>query len=258
MKWLLKILLGLYLLICLGLYLVQDQFLFLPDHLSDNHQFRMGQEIEIEVDEGVYLNNIFIPAASSKGVILYLHGNKGSNRRCLYQASKLMGNNYDILMPDYRGYGKSDGVIDSEKQLYQDVQKVYNYLKEKYDESKIVVVGYSLGTSMATYLASHNNPKHLVLNSPFISICDLKNRRLPFFPDIVVKYHLNNQKHLKSVNVPTTIFHGTMDELIPFDSAEKLSALNPQLFELVPLPNTGHRRAIFSDLFSSKISHILM
>jgi esterase/lipase len=242
---------------CIGLYIAQDRFLFLPDKLSEQHRFRMGEEVEIQVDGDIYLNAIHIKTPNPKGVILYLHGNKGSNRRCLRQATTLSGNDYDIFMPDYRGYGKSDGTIFSEKQLYNDVQKVYNYLKEKFDESEIVVVGYSLGTGMASYLAAHNNPKQLVLNSPFISICDLKDRKFPIVPDLLVKYHLNNEKNLQDVTVPTAIFHGTNDELIPYDSSEKLQRINTSLFHLYPLTNSGHRHAIFSEVFSTTVSEIL-
>lgn len=258
MKLFLKIIFGIYLIICVGLYFAQDRFLFLPDKLSEQHQFRMGEEVEIQVDNEIFINALHIKTGTPKGVILYLHGNKGSNRRCLRQASTLSGNDYDIFMPDYRGYGKSDGVIESEKQLYSDVQKVYNYLKTLYNESEIVIVGYSLGTGMASYLAAHNQPKQLILNSPFVSICDLKNRKFPIVPDLLVKYHLSNEINLKKVKVPTAIFHGTHDELIPFDSSEKLQKLNSSLFHLYPLKNSGHRHAIFSDVFSDTVKKILL
>lgn len=248
---------GVYLVMCVGLYFAQDRFLFLPDKLEEHHKFRLGEEVEINVDDQVYLNALHIKTPTPKGVILYLHGNKGSNRRCLRQATTLSGNDYDIFMPDYRGYGKSDGVIKSEKQLYADAQKVYDFLKTKYKESEIVIVGYSLGTGMASFLAAHNNPKQLILNSPFISICDLKNRKFPIVPDLLVKYHLNNEENLKKVNIPTAIFHGTNDELIPYDSSEKLQKLNASLFQLYPLTNAGHRHAIFSDIFSDTVHRIL-
>lgn len=247
----------LYVVLCGVLYVIQDQLIFDPSKLSEDHRFRSGEEVEIKVAENVFLNCLLMREPASKGVILYLHGNRGSNRRCLRQAEMLAGNGYDVFMPDYRGYGKSDGRITSQKQLYSDVEKVYEYLKDDYGESRIVLVGYSLGTGMASYLAAHYNPKHLFLVAPFLSFMDLKNRRFPLIPDFLVKYPLNNKKHLAQVRCPVTIFHGERDEVIPFDSSEKLKALNPSVVELIRLDDAGHRRSIFHQMFRSGVATVL-
>lgn len=246
-----------YIILCAGLYIGQDKIFFKPQKLSENHQFRSGEEVEIEVGDGVQLNCVWVKERNSKGVILYLHGNRGSNRRCLHQAQTMEGNQYDIFMPDYRGYGKSDGVISSEKQLFEDVQKVYDFLKKEYSEDQIVISGYSLGSGMASWLAANNNPKQLFLIAPYVSFVDLKNRYTAFLPNFLVKYPLNNKKHLESVRCPVTLFHGTDDELIPFDSSEILKAVNPQNIQLVPLEGVSHRRAIFNGLFRSTVSKLL-
>jgi len=121
---------GLYLLGCIGLYLYQDKIIFRPQLLPDNHQFSLGEELDIVVDEGIKLNTLWIKEPNAKGVVLYLHGNRGSNRRCLRQTRAMRGNGYDIFMPDYRGYGKSDGEITAESEMHEDIQKVYAFLKQ--------------------------------------------------------------------------------------------------------------------------------
>lgn len=241
---------------CSILYFGQDRIIFNPDQLPEDFRFRDGQELEIEVDKETYLNSLFLPSEHSEGVILYLHGNRGSNRRCLRQADMLRGNNYDILMPDYRGYGKSDGEISSEDQLLSDVQKVYDYLLTRYDESKIVIVGYSLGTGMASYLAANNKPARLLLVAPYLSFYNLKDQWIRIIPDFLVKYPLNNQKYLKDVTCPITLFHGTLDEVIPYESSVTLARINPSA-KLISLDGTNHRGSIFSDLFRQTLSQIL-
>lgn len=257
LKYLILILGSLYLLTCITLYFAQDRIIFNPDKLPEDYIFNEGEELEIEVAPTIFINSLYLRTENSKGVILYLHGNRGSNRRCLRQAEGLMGNQYDILMPDYRGYGKSDGKIESEKQLLSDVQKVYDHLKSKYDESQIVLVGYSLGTGMASYLAANNDPKQLILVAPYISFVNLKDQWTKLLPDFLVKYPLSNQKYLAQVSCPVTLFHGTTDDVIPFQSSEFLSQLNPNT-ELIPLDNTSHRRSIFHDLFRQNVSRILL
>jgi len=239
------------------LYFMQDDIIFLPDKLEEYYQFRTGEEVEIEVDKDIYLNCLLMKERASKGVILYLHGNKGAIRRCISQAEMLSGNGYDILMPDYRGYGKSDGQMYSEKQALADVQKVYDYLKTKYSENQIHLAGYSLGTGMASYLAAHNNPKTLNLVAPYMSLPDVKNRRLWFTPDFLMKYHFPTEKYMDNIRCPITIFHGTSDRIIPYDSAERLKALKPDQINLVTLKEVSHRGAIFSKAYRKTMREVL-
>lgn len=250
-------LVSLYVLTCFVMYFAQDRMLFEPHPLPEDYDFQTGQEVEIEVEDNIFLNAIWIKEAPSKGVILYLHGKRGSIRRCLRQIRGMQGNGYDIFMPDYRGFGKSDGQITSEKELQRDAQKVYNFLKEHYREDQIIVLGYSLGAAMATPLAANNNPQRAVLVSPFLSIIDLKNRWAPVFPDFLIKYPLRNSYWMPKIKMPVTVFHGTEDELIPFEAAEEIQTLNRQLTTLIPLEGVSHRGALFSDQFQQNLKKII-
>ena len=236
----------LYVIACVGLYFYQDQLIFRADSLPDNHIYRQGKEIILEVDDDIELSCYLNENPESKGVILYLHGNKGNIRRCIRQSKMMAGLGYDIFMPDYRGYGKSDGQPLNEKQMYADVQKIYDHLKERYSESNIVIVGYSLGTGMASFLASQNKPKALFLIAPYLSMVDLKNRIAPFVPSFLLKYKFRNDRHLKTIDCPITLFHAFDDKVIPYDSSQSLKELKPEV-SLVDLGSVGHRGSIFSD-----------
>ena len=261
MKWLKRlglVIIGLYVLVCVGLYFVQEQLLFRPSKLAESHNFRKGEEVEIPTSDDISINCLLLKQPNPKGVILYLHGNRGSNQRCLYQAeSGLAGNGFDILMPDYRGYGKTEGKIYSEKQMQSDAQAVYDYLLKNYPEDKIIIVGYSMGTGMATKLAAKNNPNHLFLIAPYFSIVDMKNRYLPFIPNFILKYPLRNDKNVMKIKCPITIFHGTADEVLPYDSSTKLKNLRPDHIRLVTLDNESHRRSIFHPIVNRTISDLL-
>lgn len=261
MKWLKRIALGilaLFIVICVGLYFVQEKLMFRPSKLSESHAFRAGEEVEIKVSNDVSLNCLWLRNRNSKGVILYLHGNRGSNQRCLYQAqSSLVGNSYDVFMPDYRGYGKSDGEIYSEQQMHDDAQAVYNFLKKNYPEEKIIITGYSMGSGMATKLAVENNPNQVFLIAPYYSLVDMKNRYVPFIPKFLLKYHLRNDKNVMDIQCPITIFHGTEDEVLPYDSSVKLKELRPNDIQLITLQDVSHRRAIFHPLVRQTIGKLL-
>lgn len=256
-RFLLIALLVLYVLLCGVLYFSQEKLLFRGQKLDQDHKYRSGQELNVEVDDGVSLNCLHFDKNAGKGVILYLHGNRGHIARCIRQAQMFSGNGYSVFMPDYRGYGKSDGTIISLQQLYDDVQKVYDHLRESYDESDIVVVGYSIGSGMASYLAAHNNPARLVLIAPYNSISDVISRRYWVFPDVILKYDLNNDQHLMTVRCPIQLFHGDSDEVIPTDSSENLSKIKPTQTELHILENTSHRRSIFSSVMRERLAEVL-
>lgn len=250
------VLFSLYVLVCGVLYFSQERLIFHPDKLPEDFVYSEGEEVELPVDDGISLNCLWMKDANSKGVILYLHGNRGSNQRCWHQAQSVAGNDYDIFMPDYRGFGKSDGQISSEKQLLSDVQAAYDFLKKHYAEDKIVIWGYSIGTGMASYLAASNHPQQLVLLAPYTSIIDLKDDRMPFLPDFLLKYPLRSYDCLKNVQFPVTLLHGEYDEVIPFACSERLQALNPKLFKLVKIPD-GHRGVVFSDIFRETVRKLL-
>ncbi len=245
LKWISIVFFSIYVIGCAALYFAQDRIIFNPQKIGEDTQFRFGREIKIPVDEDVSLHGLLHEINNPKGVVLYLHGNKGNARRCQRQAEMFSGFDHDVLLLDYRGYGKSDGAVTSMKQLYDDVQIVYNFLIEKYGEANITIAGYSLGTGMASYLAANNKPERLIMIAPYISIMDLKDRILPIIPDFLVEYKLDNGSHLKDVSCPVSIFHGTEDEVIPYDSAEELKRTFPEKVELMTLHETGHRRAIF-------------
>jgi len=248
--------LSVYLVLCGVLFFIQERIIFNPYKLSEDFTFRMGEEVEIGVDEGVFLNCLLVKEEASKGVILYLHGNRGSIRRCIRQAENMMGNGYDVFIPDYRGYGKSDGEIESEEQLQSDIQKVYDYLKSQYDENEIVVLGYSIGTGLASYLAAQNNPKKLVMVAPYLSLLDLKDRRVPFIPDFLLRYPMNSQNYLQKVTAPVTLFHGIYDRVIPFESSEKLQAINSEKINLVTV-ESSHRGVLFEYAFRKGLKEFL-
>lgn len=250
MRWIKRIFFGtlaLYFVLIAGIYFFQERLIFLNEQLPETYHFQEGEEVELEVEQGLFMNCLWMKEPASKGVILYLHGNKGSNRRCFHQARTFRGLGFDVFMPDYRGFGKSEGQYHSEKKLYADVQKAYDFLREHYDESKIIIAGYSLGSGMATWLAAHNKPAKVILVAPYVSMVYMKDKLFPFVPDFVLSYQLRSDEYLKEVNAPVILVHGTEDELIPYGSSEILHQMYPDKSQLLPVSGAGHRRVIFSE-----------
>lgn len=258
----LSVLLGLYLLICLLAYFFQEKLIFFPQVLVKDFRFRFAGEFEerfVEMKDGKKLHALLFRAENTKGVIFYLHGNAGSLEGWGGVAETFTDLNYDVLISDYRGYGKSEGLVKSEAQLHRDTQSLYDFLKNNYSENRILVLGHSIGSGMAAKVASENTPKLLILQAPFYSVPDLAQNTTPLqiFPTFLFKYKFRTGKFLKKVNAPVVILHGDKDEIIYYGSSLKLKQEFKPGDTLITLNGFGHNNFLGSDRYRKEIEQVL-
>lgn len=232
-----------YIVLCLALFFLQEQIIFFPQKLDKNHSFNFNlnfEELSIKTSDGVILNGVLFKTQKAKGLIFYLHGNAGSVATWGNVAKTYNDLGLDVFMPDYRGYGKSDGKIYSESQFYSDMQTAYSLMATKYPETKIIVLGYSIGTGAAANIASVNNPKALILQAPYFSLTDMMQRNYSFIPAFLLKYKFETHRFLKNCKAPVIIFHGDADEVIYYESSLKLSRNFKSGDSLITLKNQRH------------------
>ena len=251
-----------YVIISIALYYLQDYMLFKPEKLSKDFEFYYeNQDIEehnLETRDGAVINGIlFKPKSESKGIVLYLKGNSKSIKGWGKFAVDFTRHGYNVLMVDYRGFGKSTGRR-SQKAIKRDLQEVYNKIKEQTLEERIILYGRSLGSGFAAKLASMNNPKMLVLDAPYYSLTKVTARYAPFMPlSLLLKYPLPTYKWLKYVKCPIHIIHGTNDNLIPYKTSVKLSQVNPKLTKLHTVIGGGHKNLNNFESYHNMIHDIL-
>ena len=198
-----------------------------------------------------------MPKGESQGVVLYLKGNSQSIKGWGKFAVDFTRHNYNVIMVDYRGFGKSTGRR-SQKNIKRDLQLVYNKIKEQTTEDRIILYGRSLGSGFATKLASTNNPKMLILESPYYSLTKVTARYAPFMPlSLLMKYPLPTYKWLKYVQCPIHILHGTHDKLIPYKTSVKLSQIKPKLTRLHTVIGGGHKNLNNFESYHTMIHEII-
>ncbi len=260
-KWTAIVIGLLYLVACALLYVYQENFLFHPRQRTPDYSYGAYPEEWIEVEERVRLHAITVPASAgerAEQVILYLHGNVGDNGRGLYQSKQLQGLGPDLFLVDYRGFGKSEGTLGGEDNMTADFQYVYDLLVERYGEENIILTGYSMGTGPVSYLAANNDPRAVVLVSPYTSLRDMKNRFFWMVPDFLLNYELDSRKNLAAAEAPVTILHGTADRLIPFEMAGTLNAVDEDRITLIPLEGVSHRGAVLQPAFRTAVEKYVL
>lgn len=226
------------------IYFFQHKFFFQPEKLAPDFKFAYdnlkAEEKTVETEPGAKINYLHFHVDEPKGVVIYLKGNTKSIKGWGKFAIDFTRLNYEVIMMDYRGFGKSTGKRNVEA-MKRDSQFIYDLAKKEFTEDKIVVYGRSLGSGFAARLAAKNNPRLLILTSPLYSLLRTIHRYLPFMPaKPFLRYNIPTFHYLKNVRCPIKIIHGSDDGLVPINTAIDLSEINPKLTRLYVILRAGH------------------
>jgi uncharacterized protein len=253
MKMLLNI--GLVCLISMGLlyaaamawlWFSQEKLLFQPSTLAADYPLANQpdvQEIKVAVP-GAQLSVLHLQLPQPKGVVFFLHGNGGDLSSWFSNADLYRRANFDVVMMDYRGYGKSTGKIESEAQLRADVRAVWLHFAPQYRDKKWVLFGRSLGTALAAGLSvelaqAGRAPDATILVSAYQSMQAIAATHYPIVPQALLRYPLRTQKAVAQMRSPLLFIHGEADTLIAPSHSQALHLLAPAS-KLVLVPKAGH------------------
>ena len=261
LKIVLLVLLGVYVLSGVGLYFLQERFIFLDESLPADYQFSFENPFEeISLSRGdARLHGLhFKHPTERKGVILYFHGNAQSLVRWgkVVQYHYALG--YDVIVMDYRGYGKSTGKRTQET-LLADAEAFYEHASSLYPEEEITVYGRSLGTGLASYVCSNHSPKRLILETPYHDFQSLAQRYYPVFPvGIALRFNFKSFEYVKQVSCPIHIFHGTEDEVVPYSHGYKLYQEIPEgQADMITIPGGAHKNLVEFEQFRKELERVL-
>jgi pimeloyl-ACP methyl ester carboxylesterase len=160
-------------------------------------------------------------------------------------------------MMDYPGYGKTTGKR-TEQIIYDDAKELYKMARARFGKDSIIVYGKSLGTGVASYLASVRDCNRLILEAPYYSIESLFSHYAFIYPvNWMSKYHFPTYQYLEKVDAPVSIFHGTSDEVIPYKQSKRLMKIAGPGAELISLEKAAHNNLNELSLFHQKLDSIL-
>lgn len=245
-------------------YLNQEQLIFRPDKLPTTYRFSFShewpfEEITVPTGDGEQLHGLLFKTESdsARGLLFYLHGNRGALDRWGNRADLFIENGFDTFMLDYRGFGKSSGAITSEEQFMDDVDRAYRQLAARYPDHPKIIVGYSIGTGPASYLARKYQPELLILMAPYFSLPDLSSQLYPYLPQMLAKYEFANYKYLPEYSSRAVIFHGDEDRLIDISASRRLSEYFSGSDTLIVLQGQGHGGMYRNRTYRQEVSNML-
>lgn len=215
------------------LYFAQDSFMYLPSTAVESSSIAFETLQADEVSLKVWRVN---PGQSR--ALLYFGGNaENVYYSALDYAAQLP--DYTVYLLNYRGYGGSTGKP-SEQALFDDARLLFDQYQQQHDS--LVVMGRSLGSGVATYLASVRPVSRLILATPFDSALALAKDLYPFFPvSLMMRDHYNSLAYAGEVNAPTLLLLAGDDRQIPRDHSLRLAeAFAPQQAELATVEGANH------------------
>ena len=200
------------------------------------------QEINIPF-EGEAINGLKFSAAEPKGAILFFHGNFGDVSGWGAYGADFAALGYDFYIFDYPGYGKSDGKISSQQQLFASADAMSRYVLAQHPPRKLAMIGYSIGSGIAAQQAAKWDAARLILLAPYFSFERLAHEKIPFVPKFLIRYKIPTAEFLQAARgTQITLIHGAADELIPVQHSNDLAGslkAGDLFYEIPDAPHNG-------------------
>jgi uncharacterized protein len=233
MKKLLLIIFSLYIVMLGYLYIAQRSFIYFP---SFTRPVAVAPNYELS-NEGLLLRG-WVVNAGKDNAILYFGGNGERLEYNIPQFRNIFADSTVYLLA-YRGYGDSDGEP-TEVGLYSDALALYDKVREEY--SAISIIGRSLGSGVATYVAANREVDKIALITPFASLLDLAKRRFPIFPvDLLLTDRYLSVERVEQIESKAVIVYAVDDKVVPESSTKKLIVgFVPDYLDVVKIEGAGH------------------
>jgi hypothetical protein len=222
-----------------------EALLYFPDRSgAQGARVPVGAEdVWIATPDGERLHGWWFDAAVSEPLahLVFCHGNAGSVLDRVPLARLLAHAGIDVLLWDYRGYGRSSG-RPTEEGTYEDARAVHTAVLERHDvdPGRLLLLGESLGGAVALKLASEYPPAGLILQSTFTSVRDVAAVHYPFIPRPLVPDAYPSKSLIGGLRAPLLVLHGERDDIVPVAHGRALFDAAPEPKQIETFPLSGH------------------
>ncbi len=234
----------LYLVVVAALVVLQRQIIFRPAEGPPQVE-KVGvaglAQVTIRTEDGLDLIAWQVAGRPGGPAVLYLHGNGGHIGHRAERVRRIAALGWGALFVTYRGYGGNPGQP-TETGLKLDVAAGLAALRAQgVEEGRIVVWGESLGSGLATDLATRHAFGAVVLETPYTSLADIAKRRYPLVPvDLLLRDRFDSLVNVPAIASPILILVGDRDRTVPPDMARTILAAAGARGELWVAAQGGH------------------
>jgi uncharacterized protein len=228
----------------------EDSFIYFPSRGGGETPGARGidyREVALTAADGVRLHAWHVPGRGPL-TLLWLHGNAGHIGHRVEQLALIRQRlGVGVLMLDYRGYGRSEGVP-SEQGTYRDADAALAYLRgaPEVDPDGIVLYGQSLGAAVAVELAARERVRGLILEGPFASVPAMARAVYPWLPiGPLLRTRYDSMARIGTVRAPLLILHSERDEVVPYAQGRALYAAAAEPKHFHPVVGAGHNDAFY-------------
>ncbi len=236
---------------CLFMYATQRNAIYYPTpevHVAEAADMRLESD-------GETLKIWRIADADGPNAIIYFGGNAEDVSGNIPQFRNIFPR-HNVYLVNYRGYGGSTG-SPSEAGLYKDALAVFDEIRSRYTD--ISVIGRSLGSGVATYLATAREIDRLILVTPFDSIENIAKKAMPILPvSLLLKDKFDSAGRAADIDAPVLVVTAEYDEVIAKRHSDALAAAFPDSQVTVEvIPDTSHNTIGMSTRYVNVLSMFL-
>ncbi len=210
--------------------------------------------VTLATKDGSTLTGWYGEARPGQPTVLYFHGNAGNLSGRAKRLAEIQASGFGVLAVSYRGYASSGG-SPSQAALFSDALEIFDWLRERTDN--IVIHGESLGTGVAAYLAAERPARALILEAPYTAALDIAAATYPWLPvSWLMRDPFPTREHIRRVDEPVLIVHGTEDRVIPVEHGRRLYEAAGDPKQLAIVEGAGHSDLWARGLWSTALAFL--
>jgi len=227
-----------------GCKFVVNQLAFHPDNVNILPKNRLPhgvEEIFVNTEDQIKIQVLYLHLVDSDKILIYFHGNAGNIYHRIPSLVQLRRFGVNVIGVSYRGYGKSEGTP-SEEGIYLDGDAVFKYITAElgFAQSNIIILGRSIGTTVAMNISQHKEIGGLILVSPLTTgKAQAKAGGLGVISSLAGN-SFDNLTKIKNVKAPLLVIHGTHDRVIPYSMGKEIFDSAPAKKKFIKIEGAGH------------------